>query len=296
MYLTPEPLPESVLYGNGRVEGTEVQVSAEVTGRVVESSLVEGSPLEAGDVLVRLEDADLRAALAQARAEAAAIRQEIAAIEEELATARHHLETAEQDLARYRELQERGTVAQQRLEQAQNVAREARGRVQALEARLAATADRLDAAEEQVELARIRLDKTVIRAPITATVLLKAIEVGELATPGRVVAVLVDLSRMDLKVFIPERDIGKVELGDPARVRVDAFPDRLFKAGVARVDQQAQFTPRDIHMPEERVRLVFGVTLELANPDDILKPGMPADAWILWPEDASWPERLIVPR
>jgi HlyD family secretion protein len=100
---------------------------------------------------------------------------------------------------------------------------------------------------------------------------------------------------MDLKVFIPEKDIGKVELADPARVRVDAFPDRLFEASVARVDQRAQFTPRDIHMPEERVRLVFGVTLGLENPG-ILKPGMPAAAWILWQEDAPWPERLIVPR
>jgi HlyD family secretion protein len=167
--------------------------------------------------------------------------------------------------------------------------------VQTLEARLEAAGDRLDVAKEQVELARIRLEKTVIRAPIAATVLVKAIEVGEFATPGRAIAVLIDLSRMDLKVFIPEKDIGKVELADPARVRVDAFPDRLFEASVARVDQRAQFTPRDIHMPEERVRLVFGVTLGLENPG-ILKPGMPAAAWILWQEDAPWPERLIVPR
>lgn len=296
VYLSPAPLPESVLYGNGRIEGTDIRVSAEVTGRVVEDHLVEGRRVEVGDVLVRLEDAELRAALAQARAEAAAIHQEMAAIEEEAATARHHQQTAERDLARYRELEERSTVAPQRLEQAENVAREARGRVHALEARLAAAADRLDAAEEQVELARIRLDKAVIRAPATGTVTVKAIEAGELATPGRTVAVLVDLSRMDVRVFIPEKDVGKVGLEDPARVRVDAFPDRLFQGGVARVDQQAQFTPRDIHMPEERVRLVFGVTLGLENPDGMLKPGMPADAWILWPEDAAWPERLIVPR
>lgn len=295
VYLGPEPLPEGVLYGNGRIEGTEVRVSAEVTGRVVESKLVEGTVVKAGDVLVLLEDAELRATLAQAKAEAAAVRQELAAIEEELATARHHRETAEQDLARYRELEERGTTSSQRLEQAENVARAARGRVQALEAQRRATADRLEAAEEQVELARLRLEKTLIRAPITGTVLVKAIEPGELATPGRPVAVLVDLSRMDLKVFIPEKDIGKVELGDPARVRVDAFPERRFEASVARVDQQAQFTPRDIHMPEERVRLVFGVTLALENPDGVLKPGMPADAWILWQEGTSWPERLIVP-
>jgi multidrug resistance efflux pump len=294
--LSPEPLPPEVLYGNGHVEGTEVAVSAEITGRVVETHLVEGNRVEAGNLLVRLEDADFRAALAQAEAEAAAVQQEKAAIEEQLVTARHHLRTAEEDLERYRKLQARGTVSPQRLGQAENVAEEARGRLQALEARLAATGDRLKAAREQVELARIRLEKTVILAPITGTVLVKAIELGELATLGRTVAVLVDLSRMDLKVFIPEKDIGKVELEDPARVRVDAFPDRLFEAGVARVDQRAQFTPRDIHMPEERVRLVFGVTLSLENPDSILKPGMPADAWILWPENASWPERLIVPK
>ncbi len=80
-----------------------------------------------------------------------------------------------------------------------------------------------------------------------------------------------------------------------ARVKVDAFADRFFEARVARVDQRAQFTPRDIHMPEERVRMVFGVTLALENPQGVLKPGMPADAWILWKSGAAWPDRLFVP-
>ena len=63
---------------------------------------------------------------------------------------------------------------------------------------------------------------------------------------------------------------------------------------MARVDSQAQFTPRDIHMPDERVRLVFGVTLALENEDGRLKPGMPADAWIRI-DDVAWPERLPIP-
>jgi HlyD family secretion protein len=294
--LSPEPLPPEVLYGNGHVEGTEVAVSAEVTGRVVETHLVEGNAIAVGDLLVRLEDADFRATLAQAQAEAAAVQQDKAAIDEQLVTARHHFRTAEDDLARYRALRERDTISPQRLDQVENVAQAARGRLQALEATLAAIGDRLKAAQEQVELARLQLAKTVIRAPVAGTVLIKAIEPGELATPGRTVAVLVDLSRMELKVFIPEKEIGKVALRAPARVRVDAFPNRLFEASVARVDQRAQYTPRDVHMPEERVRLVFGVTLALTNPAGVLKPGMPADAWILWQEHASWPERLIVPR
>jgi HlyD family secretion protein len=296
VYLRPEPLPEMLLYGNGRIEGTEVRVSAEVPGRVVESALVEGTTVGAGDLLVRLDDTELRLELAQARAEAAAVELERQRLAEELRAWRHHRETAGADLARARELRQRDTIPEARLEQVENAAQEARARVAALEAQLSAVEARHEAAETAAALLETRLDKTRIHAPIDATVLVKAVEEGEFVQPGRVVAVLVDLYRVELRVFLPQREIGKVKLGDPARARVDALPERDFEARVARVDQRAQFTPRDVHMPEERVTQVFGVTLALANPDGLLKPGMVADAWILWQDGADWPERLIVPR
>lgn len=296
LYFTPEPLPEMVLYGNGRIEGTEVRVSAEVPGRVVESTLVEGTTVDAGDLLARLDDTELRLELARARAEAAAVELERQQVAEELRAWRHHRETAEADLARARELRQRDTIPEARLEQAENAAQEARARVGALDAQLSAIRARREAAETVAALVEAQLDKTRIHAPIDATVLVKAVEEGEFVQPGRVVAVLVDLDRVELRVFLPQREIGKVRLGDPARVRVDAFPERDFEARLARVDQRAQFTPRDVHMPEERVTQVFGVTLALANPDGLLKPGMVADAWILWQDGADWPERLTVPR
>ena len=95
---------------------------------------------------------------------------------------------------------------------------------------------------------------------------------------------------------MPESEIGKIKLNDPARVRVDAFPQRTFEARVARVDPRAQFTPKDVHMPDERARLVFGVVLAVDNPEAYLKPGMPADAWVRWKPEASWPDKLTVPR
>ena len=78
------------------------------------------------------------------------------------------------------------------------------------------------------------------------------------------------------------------------RVRVDGL-ERYFTAKVSRIDDFAQFTPRDIHMPDERQRMVYGVTLILDNTDNELKPGMPADAWIRWDTTAEWPELLMVP-
>ncbi len=78
-------------------------------------------------------------------------------------------------------------------------------------------------------------------------------------------------------------------------MRVDAFPERYFDAQVIRIDDYAQFTPRDIHLPEERTRMVYGITLALESADGTLKPGMPADAWIRSSE-TEWPTSLPVPR
>lgn len=296
LYLSPAPMPEGILYGNGRIEGTEVRIGTEVSGRIVESTLVEGRRVARGDLLVRVDDADLRIRLAQAAADQAALARERVRVEEELRTARHHLQTTESDVRRYRELQERGTVSPQRLEQAENTFQEARGRINFLQASISEIDARVEAARQNSRLIQSQIDKSEIRAPIDATILIKGVEAGEVVQPGRTVAVLVDLSRLELRVFVPEREIGRIKLGDMARVRTDTFPDRFWEATVIRVDQRAQFTPRDIHMPSERVTMVFGVTLSLANPSGELKPGMPADSWIRWQGQRPWPDQLVVPR
>lgn len=295
LWLAPPALPEGFLYGSGRIEATEVQITAEVTGRVLESNLVEGSALAGNEVLVRLDETDLRTRLKQAEANAAAAARAQAREAEQLGAWRHHLQTARADLARYRKLRASGDVSAQMLDQAENRFREAQGQVEALAAAEAQAAAGREAAAREVELLRSQIDKTIVRAPIAGTVLTKGVEVGELATPGRVIAVLADLSQLEFKVYIPERELAKIRLGDPARVRVGAFPDRYFEARVARVDPRAQFTPKDVHMPDERARLVFGVTLALKSSEGYLKPGMPADAWIRWEPTAEWPERLAVP-
>lgn len=295
-WLRPRPLPPQILYANGHIEGTEVRVAAEVDGRVIKSELAEGKVVALGSVLVQLDDTELKLQLAKVRAEIESLRSERERTERDLEVWRHHQRIANTDLARYRELKETGATTAQRLEQAENNAKEASGRAAALEAQVGAIDARILAARRNLDFVQYRLEKTHVIAPIKGTILAKAAEVGEYVQHGRTVAVLVDLSEVDLKVFLPEKDIGKLKLNAAARVRVDAFPERLFSGRVARIDQRAQFTPRDIHMPEERTRMVFGVKLSLENPDRLLKPGMPADAWILWHSEAGWPEYLYVPQ
>lgn len=133
------------------------------------------------------------------------------------------------------------------------------------------------------------VQELTIRSPLSGTVLTRNIERGERVSPGTPLFTLVDLDRLYLKVYVPEPDIGKLALGQVARVFVDAYSDRFFRAKVTKVSQQAEFTPKMVETREERVKLVFAIELSLQeNPGGVLKPGMPADAVIRWQEDAPW--------
>jgi HlyD family secretion protein len=90
------------------------------------------------------------------------------------------------------------------------------------------------------------------------------------------------MNRLYLKVYIPEPEIPKLKLGQPAEINVDAFPGRTFAARITKIYDQAEFTPKNVETKEERVKMVFGVELGLDNPERLLKPGMPADCRIRW--------------
>jgi HlyD family secretion protein len=138
------------------------------------------------------------------------------------------------------------------------------------------------AAVAQLAEAQANLAERHVVAPADGTILSRPVEVGDVVAPGSPIFRLVDLSRLYLKVYIPEPDIPKIKLGDPADVIVDAFPGRRFAARVSKIHDQAEFTPKNVETAEERLKLVFGVELTFVNPDRLLKPGMPADCTIQW--------------
>lgn len=168
----------------------------------------------------------------------------------------------------------------------------ARGRLAEARAMVETARAQLQIAEASVKLAQANLNDTRVVAPFAGTVLTKLVETGEVVTAGTPLITLMDLSRLHAKVYIAEADLGKVKVGDPARVYVDAFPTRYFVATVAQIAQQAEFTPRDVHMRDERVKLVFAVKLAIENPHGVLKPGMPVDARIRWDPQALWGDKL----
>jgi len=144
-------------------------------------------------------------------------------------------------------------------------------------------------AEAQLAEQRSHVADFSIGSPIAGRVLTRTAEMGERVGEGTPLFTLVDLDKLYVKIYVPEPSIGKIALGQEARVYVDAYPDRPFAARVSKVAQEAEFTPKNVETREERVKLVFAVEVALAeNPGGVLKPGMPADAVVRWQPDAPW--------
>jgi HlyD family secretion protein len=112
---------------------------------------------------------------------------------------------------------------------------------------------------------------------------------GEVVTSGSPILEVVNLDRLYLKAYVPENQIGRIRLGLPAQVYVDAYPNEPFDATVGYISSSAEFTPKEVQTPDARVKLVYAVKLYLKNnPNHRLTPGMPEDAIIRWKEGVPW--------
>jgi HlyD family secretion protein len=139
---------------------------------------------------------------------------------------------------------------------------------------------RVAEARAALALARSRLGEGTIASPLTGVVLRKNLEAGEVASPGVAILTLLDPSDLWLRAYVPEVDVGRLRVGQRARVSVDAYPGRTFPGRITEIASEAEFTPRNVQTRKERVNLVFRIKIGLDPAGGILKPGMPADAVI----------------
>lgn len=153
----------------------------------------------------------------------------------------------------------------------------ARAGVRQAEAALAQADAGLALTIAELERIDLQLSRLAITAPVDGAVLTRAVELGQVVAPGSPLFVIADLTHLTITVFLPEDRYGQVQLGDPATVRVDSFPDQTFPAEVLRIADRAEFTPRNVQTEEGRRTTVFAVELLLHGPEGFLKPGMPGD-------------------
>ena len=145
-----------------------------------------------------------------------------------------------------------------------------------------------DQARFQLTEAQATRSDLTVKAPFDGTVMTRAAEPGEVVQAGTAIVTLLDLSKVYLRGFIPEGQIGKVRVGQPARIYLDSDPAKALDAYVERIDPQATFTPENTYFRDDRVKQVVGVKLRLKSGIGFAKPGMPADGEVLV-EGNTWP-------
>jgi HlyD family secretion protein len=149
------------------------------------------------------------------------------------------------------------------------------------EEELATRRAQVEQAQAQVAVIESQIGDTVIYAPIHAVILVKSGEPGEVVAPGTTLMTLGDMDKPWLRGYIREQDLGRVKMGSRVRVTTDSYPGKIYQGRVSFISSEAEFTPKQIQTPEERVKLVYRVKVDIQNPGHELKLNMPADAEIL---------------
>lgn len=199
------------------------------------------------------------------------------------------VERAELALKTHQEDSKAALAGVEQARQALNEANLGPQRIRVSEAELATALGVLAMAEAKRAEAQSALDDLTLASPAPGIITSRYANSGEVITAGAPIFELVDLDRLYLKLFVPEREIGRVRRGLAARIYSDAFPDRPFAATVRYIGSRAEFTPKEVQTPDERVKLMYEIRLYLDhNPGHTLTPGLPADAMIRWKEDAAW--------
>ncbi len=290
------------IHASGHIEATEVRLAATVGGRLLEAPLHEGDIVHVGDLVARFDAVDAGHQLAQARARvdgadaqlrlllAGTRREDVQRAEDQLAQAQAELDAAVRDLSRLEGLADRGTAtekarddARTRREVAERAVAAARAQLDKLIAgprrqEIEAARAQHAAALAQVEAIQQHITDATVLAPADGVLTERVAEPGEVLPPGATLAVLTDIGRPWLNVWVDEPSLSRVSLGDPVEVRVDGR-DQPFQGKVSFISAVAEFTPKNVQTPEERAKLVFRIKIALANPDGVFKPGMPADAY-----------------
>lgn len=227
-----------------------VEIKSKASGEIEELPVEEGDYAKKGDLIVRLDQTNVKADLEQAEAD--------------LEIARAELSQAQNNYDRQKKLFDKNMISEEEMDNATLQLAQAKGGIVR--------------AQTALDQARERFDETIVRAPISGVILQKYVEEGQIiasgisnVSGGTTIADIADMSNVYIEAGIDEIDVGKIRVGQAASVIAEAYPERTFQGHIIRIAPEARV--------EQNVTL-FDVVIEVANSDGILKSGMNADVKI----------------
>jgi HlyD family secretion protein len=294
-----DALPAGVVVANGRVEATQIEIAIKTAGRILEILPHEGDLIEIGEIVARLDPAEIEAQLRESVAVAMKARAAVLTAKAAVASRNSERLLADQGLRRTAELASKGYATLEKLDQQKQQVAGGHAAVAAAEAQVAEAAAAANAADAQTDRIKTLLNDATIRSPARGRVQYRLIEPGAVLGAGGRILTLLDLLDVSMTVFLPATDAGRLAIGDAARVVLDASPLSVFPVTISFVAAEAQFTPKTVETKDEREKLMFRVKLQasremLLSVEDRVKSGLRGVAYLRVDHAVEWPTRLAV--
>jgi HlyD family secretion protein len=291
--------PPGLIRSNGRLEVERIEIAAKYPGRIIELPVNEGDLVQAGDLIARQDSTELLAQKAAVEAGRQRASQAMLRAQAETDVRKVQARIAQLELDHTTRLRQDELVSGAEVErrEAQRDGEKA-GVMVATAAIGEATAARGEA-EAQMKRLDVAVADMSLRAPVNGRIEYRVVEPGSVIPSGGRVATLLDTSNVHMTVFLPTSIAGRLQVGDEARVVLDAAPQFTIPAVVSFVAAEAQFTPKYVETAAERDKLVYRVKLKV--PVDVatqyaayVKAGLTGYGFVRADKDTAWPENLAV--
>jgi len=266
--------------GYGNFEATEITISAENSGKLIQFSLSEGDQLQKDQFIGYIDTIPLALKREQLLVSKAVISSKSRGVLSQINVLNAKLKTAGTNKARTENLIKGDAGTQKQLDDIQGEINVLKSQIRSVEIQNAPVVNELKSIDVQLKQLDDQIQKSKIINPVYGTVLTKYAEPNEITTFGKPLYKIADLSVMQLRVYVSETQLANLKLGQETNVKIDdADTMKSYKGSISWIASEAEFTPKIIQTKEERVALVYAVKVDVTN-DGGLKIGMPAELWL----------------
>src|SRR5271165_3205801 len=292
-------MPEGIVKTNGRIEATQVDVSAKYGGRLSAVNVDEGDEVTAGQVVATISSPETEAQLRNAEANVLKAKKSLAEAVANIAQRKADLDFTRTDYERGKQLIDHAIITRQTLDQRRDKFESAEAAYVAAEAQRDQAEAAIKAAEATVEQLQSVLVDLVLVSPRSGRVQYRLARAGEVVSAGQRVLTILDLKDVYMTVYLPADVAGKLTLGDEARTILDPVPQYVLPATISFVATDAQFTPKSVETAEERQKLMFRVKLKgdpkvLNQYHKFVKTGVRGLGFVRSDHKIAWPQNLVV--
>ncbi len=263
----------------GNFEVREVMISAQGNGQIIDFPANEGDKVQEGDIIAVIDTSVLDLKLNELRASMKAVSTKIAVINSQSGIFKQQISNAKVDLERVQKMLQDGAATQKQFDDISGKIAVLEKQIGANNSQKSSVASELNVLESKVLQIKDQKLRSVIEAPLPGTVLSKYAEKGEITTAGKPLVKIANLDMVRLKVYVSGGQLSQVKIGNNCKVRIDKGKEDYYEydGNIIIVSDKAEFTPKIIQTKEERVSMVYAVTINVKN-DGKIKSGMPGEA------------------